>query len=649
MATSSSRLAIDPSGDTEYTLTLTEAVVSAFGLKEWAAGFSLMTAGYRDHIDPNDFNSADVPFNSVTVAIMAEAKGRVFRRKSDAVNGGGVHVGGEVRTHTQACIQIAARVYAAQGFRVHLRREISTSPIWYSSFAVVYNEHEGGDNFTASHSPYFKLGWKVLDKEGKEVTAEEADIIAEVQRLVESNATIKLAPWRSSGRIEADVDVDTAYAEYQRTVLGSDVLGTITRAAHSGFKCAATTLGGSMGATSKRIFRALGVPADAISYFLDSEDSRFHRVGEIGDHNFGADVGKLEVCANTGAPATLLSGDADLVLLWDPDGDRLNIMTTAPIAMRARAVEFGLTLGPSSHDRMVVYFTPNQLYLILVDYRISLLRKLGLLERYNWFIGTTFPTSMAIEELAQQEGVPTIRVPVGFRNLGDLCQTIEAGRGHTRDVEMLTGRPITVGPEPRALILCEESGGATLGGPNLIASRTGANQLLALREKDGMQLSLLAWSAAAWAAESGTTMAARYCEIVSTRDLKYRHNVRLDITLYDERFTGDELRSAKTKGLIRRDQIVEFFRDAASSLSEGRRSPDAVKRILLAASPETQEAAVPELLLGAWIGDGSLFELDRARLIVRASGTDALIRYYLEATSSRSLENLRKFVSGLNL
>ena len=50
------------------------------------------------------------------------------------------------------------------------------------------------------------------------------------------------------------------------------------------------------------------MPPESIAYFLDSEDSRFHRVGEIGDHNYGADVGKSEVCANTGAPDKLLRG-----------------------------------------------------------------------------------------------------------------------------------------------------------------------------------------------------------------------------------------------------------------------------------------------------------------------------------------------------
>ncbi len=132
-------------------LQLTEELVKTYHLDRWASEFSLMTAGYRDPLDPADPFSADVPFNSFTVAILAEAKARVFKRKLAEGELGHVHVGGETRPHTQAFIQVAARVYAAHGFNVHLRQSVKTTPIWYSSFGVFYDEYQSGDNFTASH------------------------------------------------------------------------------------------------------------------------------------------------------------------------------------------------------------------------------------------------------------------------------------------------------------------------------------------------------------------------------------------------------------------------------------------------------------------------------------------------------------------
>lgn len=626
---------------------VTDRLASDYGLDRWVQSFSLMTAGYRDHINPTDAASPEVPFNAVTVAIMAEARARVLRHV--AATGAEIHVGGEVRTHTQTFIQITSRIYAAHGFRVHLRREVSTSPIWYSSYGVFYEELAGGDNFTASHSPYFKLGWKVLDHEGKELTEEEDAIVAEVGRVVRERAAIRLAPWRSSGLIVFDFDVDERYAEYQRSVLGPEAFATISAAARTGFRTAASPLGGSMGATSKRIFRHLGIPPEAVSYFLETEDPRFHRVGEIGTHNFGADVGKAEVCANTGAPAKLLGGDADLVLLWDPDGDRLNAITSAPEELRQRAEDFGLTIGETDGQQMVVYLTPNQLYVILTDHRINTLRELGILDRFDWFIGTTFPTAMAIEELAGQEGLPTIRVPVGFRNLGELCQTIERQVGNEQTVLTLAGQTVRLGPNPRALLLCEESGGAALGGPELMRSRTGKQAFLALREKDGLQLSLLAWAVAASLHGSGVSLAERYCDIISRRKIQYRYSARLDVPLYDETLTADTLRQAKAEGIRKRDQAVAFFRDAATGFAAGRQSDASVRERLGSANPAAATGALSAIELAAWVGDGSLFEMAGGRLVVRASGTDALLRYYIETTSRERLDALRRFVGGLTL
>ncbi|MBZ5523615.1 MAG: hypothetical protein LAP21_15380 [Acidobacteriia bacterium] len=638
-----------PDRDAAEDLQLTATVVEAYGLDAWAARFSLMTAGYRDQMNPGDAASPDSPFNAVTVAIMAEAKARVLRRQLGNEEPADLHVGGEVRSNTQTFIQIAARIYAAHGFRVHLRREVKTTPIWYSSFGVFYSDYLGGDNFTASHSAYFKMGWKVMDGQGKQMTEEEDDIIAEVRRIVSGRETIHLAPWKSSGRILFDFDVDAAYAACQKMVLGDQVLRTIVETARRGLRCAAYTVGGSMAATSRRILKQLEIPPEALTYFLDDEDPRFHRVGEIGKENFGADVGKAEVLANSGAPAKLLSGEAAVVLLWDPDGDRLNIVTTAPVALRSRALEFGLTLGPGDDRNVVVYLTPNQLYLLLVDYRIGLLRKSGLLEKYDWFVGTTFPTAMAIEELAQKEGLPTIRVPVGFRNIGDLCRTLEENMGKPQTFTTLTGQRIPLGAAPRALILCEESGGAALGGPELMRSRSGRQSFLALREKDGMQLALLAWAMAAALHQAGKSMGGQFCDLVEQRGIQYRHSARLDVSLYNEALTGEELKRAKSSGIETRDRVVAFFRDAAAEIARDAKKEESVRGKMSQAGGSAGMMALPAIQRAAWVGDGSLFEMAGARLVVRASGTDAVIRYYIEATSAETFDVLRHFTSGLRL
>ena len=291
----SEQVNINPYDDEWEDIKISDALVQTYSLEEWSGGFSLMTAGYRDQLNPADANDPKVAFNLLTASILAEAKARVFERKLKVGEIAHVHVGGETRPHTQEFIAVLSRVYAAHNMKVHLRARVRTTPIWYSSFGVFYQQYQSGDNLTASHSQFFKGGWKPIDSEGKQLLAEEEEIIAEVQKIVKSQATIRLAPWMSSGNIMHDFDVDEAYVGYLKSVLGEPLVAEIKRAARERFRCAASPLGGSMKATTERLFELLDISTGekgVIQYFLGEEDSHYHGVGQIEGHNHGTDPGK---------------------------------------------------------------------------------------------------------------------------------------------------------------------------------------------------------------------------------------------------------------------------------------------------------------------------------------------------------------------
>ena len=86
-------------------------------LSDWAGNFKLGTAGYRDLLDPDDLFNFQVPFNGLTVALMLEARAQLAKEAGLS----SLHIGGEVRPHTQEWIDLAARLYAAHGIEVHLR------------------------------------------------------------------------------------------------------------------------------------------------------------------------------------------------------------------------------------------------------------------------------------------------------------------------------------------------------------------------------------------------------------------------------------------------------------------------------------------------------------------------------------------------
>ena len=83
---------LNPRSNNWESIELTDSIISRYSLKKWADNFSLMTAGYRDQLSPEDMNNPDVAFNSLTVSIFGEAKARVFSKKLSKGATGSVHV-----------------------------------------------------------------------------------------------------------------------------------------------------------------------------------------------------------------------------------------------------------------------------------------------------------------------------------------------------------------------------------------------------------------------------------------------------------------------------------------------------------------------------------------------------------------------------
>jgi phosphomannomutase len=631
---------INPYEDLWTEIDLSQSAFDAYSLNEWSERFSMMTAGYRDQLDPGDAANPDVPFNSLTIAIMAEAKARVFKRKLAEGTVSHVHIGGETRPHTQEFIAILSRVYAAHDIRVHLRAGVKTTPIWYSSFGVFYQEYQSGDNLTASHSPYFKGGWKPMDSDGKQLLEDAKIVEEEVRSIVRNRDQIRLAPWLSSGNILHDFDVDDAYASYLRSVVGDSMIAEISRAAGNGFKCAACTVGGSMRATSERIFSRLGIPTGTtgvVQYFMAEEDSKYHSVGFIDGIHHGADPGKPQIYRHIGAQDLLCEGKTDVVFIWDPDGDRFNMVTRAPAPLGEVAAEFGLEIEPfPGEDSCIVYFTPNQIYLMLAVYRLAALKQEGLLRKYDWFITRSVATTRALDEIAAKANIPAAEVRVGFKYMGALSEWAESRANLSDKFGTPTGSQIMLGANPRVLLMCEESGGAVFGGIQPLNNRSGSRSLLALREKDGMQIAIMALSLACHLFHNGKSFAEYYCDLITENNIQHKHYRRRDVLLYDESLTGEKRDNAMREGLLKRDRIMAFFFSLINRTKSGETLPAICHEINSHLPKNTGKLAGLKELCD--VGDGVYMNFDDLWCLIRPSGTDAVVRYYVEGESRAKID-----------
>lgn len=635
------RIDIKPDASTAQEVAITDEVAKTYSLDKWAAEFWLMTAGYRAPLDPKDIANPDAPFNALTIMICAEAKARVFKRKLPKGQKGHVHVGGEVRPHTQEFIKLVSRIYAANGLVVHLRKQLSTTPIWYSSFGVAYEEFQSGDNFTASHSQYFKGGWKPMDGMGKQLLVEEEDIIREVRKIVTKRETIRLSSWNQPDLILRDFDVDAPYVKYQRQVIGDHLIQHIRDAGSKGFKAAICTVGGSMKATTERMFDLLEIShkdSGIVEYLYGEESETFHGLGQIDGENYGVDPGKWQIYKNVGIHTRLLDGTASLGIIWDPDGDRIKVAAAAPVAEKDDLTKIGVEIDErTAHDRCVAYFTPNQLYVMVAAFRLEALRAAKQIDKFDWFIGASYPTTKALAQLAKAYGIRFVQVPVGFKHIGDLCEKIERQLGSEVVFDTVTGEQVALGKKPRAIIMCEESGGANLGGSELLVSRHGKNNMLALREKDGMQVGLAVLSLAAKLTMEGSSLARYYSSIVKTNNIRWLQYGRKDLTLYDERLLGVALAKAKQEGVARRDKTMAFFKNLVGECKSGKSTLDQLSARINSMAPGGA-GVFPGLNNATWIGDGPLLESDDLRFILRASGTDAVLRYYIEGKDLQKME-----------
>jgi len=641
---------INPRGDSLDKIEISDKLIKNYSLEEWAEHFNLMTAGYRDQLDPNDPFNPRVAFNIVTVAILGEAKARVIKRHFKKEKNIHLHIGGETRPHTQDFIGILARVYAAHNFKVHLRAGVHTTPVWYSSYGIFYEEFQSGENLTASHSQFFKGGWKPVDSDGKQLLAEEEEIIFEVKNIVKSRDTIFLAPWSSSSILH-DFDVDKPYVRYLESMVEKQSIDDIKQAGNQGFRCSICPLGGSMKATTERLFHLLDISTGEggiVQYFLGEEDSQYHKIGIIDGDNFGVDPTKEEIYKNIGAQQLLLNRKANVVFIWDPDGDRFNIVTIARINQLDEAKALGLKVDkvtPSGGDISIVYFSANQIFLMLTAYRIALLKAANLLNKYDWFISSSISTSYSLEELAMKEDIPIARVRVGFKYNGTLAEAIEKGANVAEHYVTLTSTKDFPGKRPRAIIMCEESGGASFGSKNLLMNKSGTRGLLALREKDGMQTGLLTLVLAAFLYNSNLSFLDYYNDIIVKYNIKYRYFVREDKILYKESLTGAEREAAKKEGENERDRTVEFFKCLAKDFLNNKKSLIEIGNKINVRLPNGyRRLPYPKniLLIGEEYLHGVRIEFDTFLCIIRASGTDALLRYYFDGEDQGEIEKYKE-------
>lgn len=113
--------------------------------------------------------------NVYTVAKISQGIASYIKKKN---HNGSVAISYDSRINSTLFAQVASAVYAANGLKVHLFKQLEPTPVL--SFATRFLHCSMGVMITASHNPKQYNGYKVYGSDGCQLTLEDADAISKI-------------------------------------------------------------------------------------------------------------------------------------------------------------------------------------------------------------------------------------------------------------------------------------------------------------------------------------------------------------------------------------------------------------------------------------------------------------------------------------
>ncbi len=652
---------------------------------------SKSTAGVRGFLTErtglNSITLADADQTSqlspTVVAVIAQAYADYLweRARERAVEEGrdpegarpGAFVGYDPRFLSPEFGELFTRIFAGNGVRVVRDHRQEPTPTPVSSFMSILLGLDSGIQITASHNPANQNGIKSSTSYGGVDTDDISDRIAgKIEALLGGSGQIRIAP-RDTDGVEI-VDAKGLYAaRYLAATFRAEDLAPLREAVAAGTQFLFDGLHGVGGLAMRRYLDHLLPGVDwsaAVPLLNDLPDPAIGGIATPDPSN----PKTLEV---SGAIDYLAAHpEVRVSVTADMDADRIGTAVLVAADAVPEARRFGLYVSefPAGEGRdpvSAVRFTPNQIFtLIAYDRLLSVsgrdpaelleAQRAGRFDGSGIHLLTSIASSVLAELLARTYGLQFHLTAVGFKNLGKLAREIDA-RG--------TGEVI--------LSLLEESGGAQIG-PFRPWNDAGDT---IHRDKDTCALALALFNLAARLARDGRTILDFYVEMARQFGCLVYFE-RLDCYLPD-RATAESPARAAEANAVKAEVLGRLM-----SLSEPAGHPTLVHLFGLdpATARRLPDGELPEISLlvkeeGVWrtvhpvatryeSADGERLEFYRAGpaphdgmrinvydpsgrirewTLVRASGTEAVLRVYMEIVepfgddAPRAQEPLRLF------
>ncbi len=631
-----------------FTFILNKVLIERLNLWEWFGNYAkeaqVSTAGIRgpqNILYPWDTR---FPINQVGIILATLGKSLVAQEKS-----GGKLVeklaGCEVRYNSQKYVEFIARIQAAQGIRTYVPKGFGTLPIWMASFLIFMLDLDGGEHVTSSHSVSTKNATKDLNNQGSQYLPEESMQFVEKIEEILNTAETEGYPIQFSAVNDEHIDFERLdelhdgvqlYVGYLKSGVATDANLNLIRKTKP--PIVVDCVGGCMYRPMRAIFERLGI-AESVRWLHVEADPLYHNIGKLdtnpktGETEFydlGCDFSILDVVKSAEYATKLKKQPIGTIIeATDPDGDRLIVCQIEEVSRAETLQSLGVDFLTLDDNRLLTIYTPNQAFLMLMDFHTKQLKTAGLWEDHPRFMIKTTPSALAWDQWAAANGVNVINVPVGFKEIAAIMKKIEKQIADAPDLPVVVqdvyGETISLGVQPRLIFAGEESGGMITGPEELIQSQ-GSRKAIAMREKSAGESMVLVTALAAHCKQEDIPLSDYLASIFSESQITATCDVREDITYYNESEPNPEkLRAAKQEGEAKRDKNDLFFLGIAIALRAGKINMEQARAILSDALPELDFTNLEDV---QFVGDGTYLKFADKFVEVRKSGTDAKTKAY---------------------
>lgn len=629
-------------------------------LEDWFANYAkeakVSTAGIRgpqNILFPQDTR---FPINLVGIVLATLAKALVAKEKY--ADKRIIKVAGcEVRYNSQLFLDAIARIQAANGIETLVPVGKKTIPIWLASFLAFKLDLLGGEYITSSHGISVKNATKDLNSQGSQYLPEESmEFVDKIQKIfdeVNKNGSyeIKISakdnPLINESVMKSIDDGVDLYVEYLKSGVAKDVNLSLIKNFKS--KIVIENVGGSAYRTLSRVLKKLDIE-DKFVWFNTEEDPFFHSIGKYDVTPKGE-----KAFYDYSVDATVLAKKADgtkffpvidtlhydeklkqypigtVVLITDPDHDRLTITQTESSGRISELKSLGIDYIDFGDGRVLTVFTANQAFLMLMDFWAKQLKVQGLWESHPRFMIKTTASALSWDEWAKNNGVKVVNVPVGFKEIANVMKKVELKlKNNPKDnvvVDDVFGNSIDLGINPRLLFGGEESGGMIMGTEELIKSQHG-RCAVAMREKSATEAIVVASALVSKLAESGIYLSQYLKEVFSDNNIIGKFDTRVDIAYYNESEPDiNKLKEAKITGEALRTKNDMFYLSMAIAKRQELITLNDIKAVLND-NFNKDGLSFDNLKSIKFVGDGTYLEFDDKYIEIRPSGTDAKTKAY---------------------